>query len=1188
MNDNDRTKSELIEELQKLRRYVEETKKTRENHERAEDVFRALEMDEYRAALDTANDAILLHDVKTANILGANQKAFEMFGYAYDETMRNAGTEDFPPYTREDALRWVRKAAAEGPQLFEWLAKGKLGTPLWLEVDLRPAPIRGENVVLAVIRNIGERKRVEQELHTTKDYLKTVFNKIHDALFVHDFTGKVVDVNEKVLDLYNCTREEAIGLHIHSDFSMSDAPLIDYHREVLWKKVMAGEDQMFEWKARRPRDGSTFDVEVCLSKLSLPHGDFILASTRDITDRKIVEKELRATKEYLKTVLNNIHDATYIHDLNGKIIDVNDKMLEMHKCSREETIGRSIQDFSADGNPLDQMPSIFSKVMSGEDQFFEWRCKRPKDGSVLDVEAFLTRLSLPDGDFILSNVRDITERKRLDRELVATKDYLKTVFNKIHDALFVHDFTGKVIDVNEKMLELYRCTREEAIGLSIIPDYSSPDNPLLDYTPVHWKKVMAGEDQLFEWIARRPGDGSTFYVEVCLSKLSLPTGDFVLASCRDITQRKGIEKMLMEEKEVFFSVMNDNPHGIALFDNGGRFVYFNPEFTAITGYTLEDVPTGREWAWKAYPDPEYRSTAVKFWKADNRAKGRGKDVELRIACKNGQNKDIEFRVTYLGDRSLVVLTDTTARNRAEEELRAEKQKFQDLSESSPMGMLMVGADDRIKYVNPKFKDLFGYDLIDIPDLKSWFARAYPDESSRRLALSKRLQDLNCAVFGEGHPYIREVTSGDGRQKQINFIPVRLKTGETLVTCEDITKSKEAEDKIRERNLELEVLNDIIASVSSSLDLPEILETLKNVFVEKLRIPVGGVFFCEELGNRLNMVMSWGIPMAKRGDFEAFASSRYGSGTILPENGITLVKNHAYFRPSGDSMVHMFLSNWHRCLCAPLCAKGEVQGMILLIDRAPSVFRDDQIDFFRTLVQQIAVALQNARLFEQVRKSNSEMKALSLRLVRVQEAELRHVARELHDEVGQLLTALRLALEMALQSPKGRKSSLLEAKSHAHTLTGLVRELSRNLRPSMLDDLGLLRTFPWLFERFSGQTNVQVVFEHSGVDNKRFPHEMETAIYRVAQEALTNVARHAKIDVVTVRLWSNDKTLGIQIEDQGVGFDWAAACRAGSSNGLSGMRERMMLLGGRFTVESNPGSGTRLTAELPTDINGVQS
>jgi len=264
----------------------------------------------------------------------------------------------------------------------------------------------------------------------------------------------------------------------------------------------------------------------------------------------------------------------------------------------------------------------------------------------------------------------------------------------------------------------------------------------------------------------------------------------------------------------------------------------------------------------------------------------------------------------------------------------------------------------------------------------------------------------------------------------------------------------------------------------------------------------------------------------------------------------------------------------------LLAKGEAPGMIFLAHRRRDAFNDDQVAFYRALGQQIGVAMQNAHLFEQVRQSHAEMKALSLRLVRAQEEQLRYVGRELHDEIGQLLTGLGLAIEMAMQSTGGPATNLLEVKSLANTITSFVRELSRKLRPSMLDDLGLLPTLPWLFERFSSHTNIQVVFEHMLADNKRFSPEVETAIYRIVQEALTNVARHAKVNCVTVRLWSNEETLGVQIEDRGIGFDFHSVVKSESTNGVTGMRERVLLLGGRFTIETHPGNGTRLTAELP--------
>ena len=132
---------------------------------------------------------------------------------------------------------------------------------------------------------------------------------------------------------------------------------------------------------------------------------------------------------------------------------------------------------------------------------------------------------------------------------------------------------------------------------------------------------------------------------------------------------------------------------------------------------------------------------------------------------------------------------------------------------------------------------------------------------------------------------------------------------------------------------------------------------------------------------------------------------------------------------------------------------------------------------------------------------------------------------------------------------------------------------------MLDDLGLLPALLWLFERYMTQTAIRVTCKHAGVD-RRFAPEVETAAYRIVQEALTNVARYAGVREVTVRLWLDGNRLHVQVEDEGGGFDADAALTTNASSGLAGMRERAMLLGGDLTMESTIGVGTRLTAALP--------
>jgi len=132
---------------------------------------------------------------------------------------------------------------------------------------------------------------------------------------------------------------------------------------------------------------------------------------------------------------------------------------------------------------------------------------------------------------------------------------------------------------------------------------------------------------------------------------------------------------------------------------------------------------------------------------------------------------------------------------------------------------------------------------------------------------------------------------------------------------------------------------------------------------------------------------------------------------------------------------------------------------------------------------------------------------------------------------------------------------------------------------MLADLGLLPEILWHIERYTALTTVRVTFQHAG-RKRRFPPAVETAAYRIVQEALTNVARHAGVSEVLVRLWVRESRLGIQVEDQGTGFDPGDVVGDAASIGLTGMRERAILLGGQLVVESVPGAGTCLTAEVP--------
>ncbi|MBA3850275.1 MAG: hypothetical protein C0502_09835 [Opitutus sp.] len=232
---------------------------------------------------------------------------------------------------------------------------------------------------------------------------------------------------------------------------------------------------------------------------------------------------------------------------------------------------------------------------------------------------------------------------------------------------------------------------------------------------------------------------------------------------------------------------------------------------------------------------------------------------------------------------------------------------------------------------------------------------------------------------------------------------------------------------------------------------------------------------------------------------------------------------------------------------------------------------------------------NRSLEAQVIQRTSELQALSLRLLRIQEDERRAIARELHDEIGQLLTGLKLQLESAQKAAGDAplRTPVAEAYATASSLLEHVRILTQQYRPRVLDDLGLQPALEWHAKLFTKQTGIEVALDVS-LPPGRLPGELETVAYRIIQEALTNAARHAQAKLVSVTAaTTEDKKLIVEISDRGRGFDVTKALARTDSLGLAGLRERVNLAGGRIEIYSRPGEGTRISVEFPVHSGDTQ-
>jgi PAS domain S-box-containing protein len=216
-----------------------------------------------------------------------------------------------------------------------------------------------------------------------------------------------------------------------------------------------------------------------------------------------------------------------------------------------------------------------------------------------------------------------------------------------------------------------------------------------------------------------------------------------------------------------------------------------------------------------------------------------------------------------------------------------------------------------------------------------------------------------------------------------------------------------------------------------------------------------------------------------------------------------------------------------------------------------------------------------------RRAEEALRTYPVALMEAQERERRRMAGELHDEIGQHLTGISLVLSAASRSPPDiARARLDEAQALLGDLISQVRNLALDLRPAMLDEFGLGPALAWLVERVHSQSGIEVDFKQQGLEGRRFAEGVETAAYRIVQEALTNIARHSGARSATVRVWAMPDDIEVEIEDQGAGFDPGQLRAHPHSVGLAGMRERAASLGGQLIVDAAPGSGTRIAARIP--------
>jgi PAS domain S-box-containing protein len=401
--------------------------------------------------------------------------------------------------------------------------------------------------------------------------------------------------------------------------------------------------------------------------------------------------------------------------------------------------------------------------------------------------------------------------------------------------------------------------------------------------------------------------------------------------------------------------------------------------------------------------------------------------------------------------------------------------------------------------------------------------------------------------------------------------------QTAVAIENAQLHQEA----RQRVDELATMNMVSQAITSTLNLEETLTIITDHAIRLLDAMAASVVLHDEVKGELWFHAASGqVSDFLRG--KRLAKGKGIVGWVIEKGEPALVLDVSQDPRFFDRFDQKSGFTTHSVMCVPLQTRKQTIGAIEVINRRSSSFNQVDLRLLSWLATPAAIAIQNARFFEQVQLGHKRLQSLSRRLVEIQETERRHIARELHDEASQALTSLMVGLrllEREADSPEAVVTQVAELKSRANDILENLHRLAIDLRPASLDHVGLEAALRQYINTFGQQHNLTMQFEAMGLDDKRLPPAVETNLYRIVQEALTNVVRHTKATRVDVLLERRGDQLITIIEDDGDGFDLQTAGQNGRL-GLLGMRERAEMLGGTLVVESTIGTGTTIYVEVP--------
>ncbi len=910
---------------------------------------------------------------------------------------------------------------------------------------------------------------------------------------------------------------------------------------------------------------------------------------REIAERERTEALIQAKEEEFRAIVENTPDQIIRYDRNLNRIYVNPAVFKDYALPKDVFIGKPIGSIVADARLVvdkeeveAQRRRIQAVFDTGEPNETEVTWPLPAGRRTFSSRLFPE--FDPNGEVIsvLGIARDITEHKRAEEAIRKSEQVLREAESLGHTGSWEQNLlTGEIFNTEENLRLFFGDDHSKGADFEDYAETVHPD----DREYVMQRRVQLLTERGPSDIEYRVvwPDGSVHVIFGRATVVYDESGQAlrVYGTNVDITERKQAEEALRQSESNFRTLADKSLEGIQLYQ-GGRSVYANAAMTALMGYSQEELKAMSMEEHIALVHPLDRAIAVERARKRQAGQEVPASLEVRVLTKAGASRWVQGftnEIEYNGRPAILsTAIDITERKQTEAELRTQKEILQKIFDHTPMMIGMIGVDGQWQMINRAWERTMGWTLEELQQPNfDVLAEVYPDPGEHQ-----KVMDFIAAKSGKWEEF--RARSRDGRVLDVTFTNVYLSDGTTLGFGLDITERKRAEEETKHQAARAETLARIAARLNKQLDLEAVIHAVCEEAINIFNVSQATMSLYDKKRDLLVYAGGINIPPEYAASMEPITRSQFDD--FLQAMGPIMVIPDIQSLPDVPNAVFSSQLDVRTVVTAAMLRDQELVGVLVVgVNGHIREFDKDELTLLKAISDQAAQAIANALLLKAANEQHEQLRALSTKLVEAQETERRALTTELHDRVGQNLTGLSINLQnmkawLSNESAKTLATKFDDAQALVEHITRQIRDIMAELHPPELEDYGLAVALETYAERAASRGNLELIADLPDLAPPPLPSDIRIALFRAAQEAISNVLKHASATQLEVSLEERDIKIHLSVGDNGKGFEPDAASQKEVQTwGLKIMRERIESIGGKVQIESEPGEGTRVTFEI---------